>query len=369
MSDIDRDELRAEVRAFLDEQREAGVFAAQCDSWQRMYSREFSRELGARGWIGMTVPREYGGGGRTALERFVVAEELLAAGAPVAAHWIAERQIAPALVKLGTDEQRNRYLPGIVRGELVFGLGMSEPNSGSDLASVRTRAKRVDGGRLLSGQKIWTSLAHEADHLLVLCRTGEGDRPHVGLSQVIVDCKAAGVEIRQIPTLDGADHFCEVFFDDVFIPDADLLGREGEGWAQVTGELAHERGGPERYMSAFALLDAFVGDGRDEGDDLVATRVGELVAELAALRGLAWGVAGATARGEEFAVDAALLKDAGTDFEQRSVEALRDAGAADASESVRGLYADAVTSSPSATLRGGASEILRGIVARELVAR
>jgi acyl-CoA dehydrogenase len=369
MSEFSRVELRARVREFLVEQREAGVFTSRCDAWQRMFSREFSRELGARGWIGMTVPQAYGGGGRTPLERFVVAEELLAAGAPVAAHWIAERQIAPALVKLGTDEQRHRFLPGIVRGELVFGLGMSEPNSGSDLASVRTRAKRVDGGWSLSGQKIWTSLAHEADHLLVLCRTGDGDRPHVGLSQVIVDCGATGVEIRQIPTLDGADHFCEVFFDDVFIPADDLLGSEGQGWVQVTGELANERGGPERYMSTFALLDAFVRDDRGDGEDGATAAIGELVAELAALRQLAWRVAGAMERGEEFAVDAALLKDAGTDFEQRSVEVLREVGAAYASEPVRDLYADAVTSSPSATLRGGASEILRGIVARELVAR
>src|SRR5689334_1989637 len=162
-------ELRLEVRAFLAEQVAAGAFVPHVDTWLTRWDRDFTRELGRRGWLGMVIPTEYGGQGRTFLERFVVTEELLVVGAPVAAHWIAERQIGPSLLRYGTEEQKQAFLPGISRGELVFGIGMSEPDSGSDLASVRTRAERIEAGPegrsgwRLHGTKVWTSGAHEAD--------------------------------------------------------------------------------------------------------------------------------------------------------------------------------------------------------------
>jgi acyl-CoA dehydrogenase len=360
-------ELRADVREFLAQQQQEGVFRPACDAWQRGFSREFSRALAERGWVGMTLPVEYGGSGSSPHERLVVAEELLAHGAPVAAHWVAERQIAPAILKLGTEAQRRRFLPPIARGELVFGLGMSEPNSGSDLASVRTRAVRAAGGWRLSGQKIWTTLAHHADFLLVLCRTSEADRPHVGLSQLLVERASDGVDVRQLPTMDGEDHFCEVFFDEVWVPDDRLLGVEGNGWQQATGELAYERGGPERYLSTFPLLEALVAEAPDS-TGCHAPVVGELVAELSALRGMALGIADSMAAGRDFAVEAALLKDAGTEFEQRLVEEVRTAAGGWTGIVVE-LLAEAIIASPAATLRGGTTEILRGIVSRELVGR
>jgi alkylation response protein AidB-like acyl-CoA dehydrogenase len=164
-------ELRAEVREFLDGERAAGSWSPGADVWLSGWDAEFSRRLGARGWLGMTIPVEYGGHGRGALDRYVVTEELLAAGAPVAAHWVADRQIGPSLMRFGTEEQRKAFLPGIARGEIYFGIGMSEPDSGSDLASVRSRATKVDGGWSLSGKKVWTSGAHHAHAFFALVRT------------------------------------------------------------------------------------------------------------------------------------------------------------------------------------------------------
>jgi alkylation response protein AidB-like acyl-CoA dehydrogenase len=358
--------LRLEVREFLVETlgRDRRV---PCDCWQRESSREFSEALGSRGWLGMTLPSQYGGAGRSALERFVVAEELLAAGAPVAAHWITERQVAPSILRLGTEEQRRRFLPGIVRGEIVFAIGMSEPDSGSDLASVKSRARPRGDGWSLNGQKAWTSLAHEADYLLVLCRTRDDGGRHEGLSQLIVDTSLPGVEIRRIATSGGDDHFCEVFFDDVPVPADGLLGVEGEGWRQVEGELAFERGGPERYLSAWPLFEAFV-RGPAGGDELATQAAGDLAARLFAVRQLAADIAVAMDGGEDFRVAAAMEKDAGTIFEQDMVETVARiaAEAALVDGEFAHALADATAAAPSFTLRGGTTEILRTIVAREL---
>src|SRR3984893_335188 len=170
--------LRTEVRQFVAEQLDAGAVTQSVDGWLAGSDENLPAALATRGWVGMTVPVEYGGHGRSFLERFVVTEELLAAGAPVAAHWVADRQVVPSLLKYGTEVQKTEFLPRIVRGECFFAIGMSEPDSGSDLASVRTRAVRVDGGWSLSGTKLWTSGAHRAHAFIVLARTTPGDSEH-----------------------------------------------------------------------------------------------------------------------------------------------------------------------------------------------
>ncbi|ALE83468.1 MULTISPECIES: acyl-CoA dehydrogenase family protein [unclassified Pseudonocardia] len=366
-------DLRAEVRSFLDEERDADRWTPRADVWLSGWDESFSRRLGERGWLGMTIPTEYGGHGRTALERYVVTEELLAAGAPVAAHWIADRQIGPSLLRHGTEEQRRAFLPGIARGEVYFGIGMSEPDSGSDLASVRTRATRVDGGWRLSGTKVWTSGAHHAHAFFALVRTEPRDdaHRHAGLSQFLVELDSPGVEIRPIPLLTGAHHFNEVRFDDVFIPDSRVFGEIGNGWAQVTGELAFERSGPERFLSTYPLLSSLVGEltaasgGVDTG---TRRRVGSLVSRLWTLRAMSLAVAGALESGEAPELAAALVKDLGTRFENEIVDAARllvdippDPGA---ESGFARLLADAVLHAPGFTLRGGTNEVLRGIVAR-----
>src|SRR5438445_9305614 len=239
--------LRAEVREFLRHELGDAAPVRRAHSWGG-FDREFSKKMGARGWIAMTWPKRYGGHERSALERYVVLEEMLVAGAPVAAHWIADRQSGPLLLRFGTEEQRQEFLPAIARGESYFCIGMSEPDSGSDLASIRTRADKADGGFRLNGRKVWTSHAHRSHYAITICRTSpaDGDR-HAGLSQFIVDLKAKGVTIRPIKNLAGNLDFNEVTFDDVLLPANRLVGKEGAGWQQVTSELAFERSGPEAF--------------------------------------------------------------------------------------------------------------------------
>ena len=364
-------DLRLEVRLFLTEQIAAGVFEPHVASGGFGTSRQFSRALADRGWVGMAIPREYGGGGRPATERFAVSEELLAAGAPVAAHWTADRQVAPMLIVYGTDEQKKFFLPPIARAELIFAIGMSEPESGSDLASIRTRARRTDGGWMLSGQKIWTSMADEADYAVVLCRTGDDEDRHRGMSQLIVDMRSDGIDVRRIVTMAGDAEFCEIFFDDCFVPDSRVVGEPGSGWLQVTTELGYERGGPDRYLSTFPLLEEYVVSSGKCGDRHVRVAVGELVAHLIGLRALATRVVAATESSRGFEVEAAVVKDAGTAFEQEVVSALRAADCDGGMERGRldELFVEATLAAPHFTIRGGTTEILRGIIARNLTAR
>jgi alkylation response protein AidB-like acyl-CoA dehydrogenase len=363
--------LRAEVREFVAQEFPAGSYLPGLGI-NAEASPEFSRKLAGRGWLGMVVPQEYGGHGRTAVERFVVVEELLVAGAPISAHWVGDRQTAPGLLKFGSEEQKRRFLPAIVKGELWFCLGMSEPGSGSDLASVRTLAVRTDGGWLLNGQKIWTSGAHYADYVVTLCRTSrlEGAR-HAGLSQLFVDLRAPGVTVRPIRLLNGFHHFNEVFFTDVFVPDDMVLGEVGDGWHQVTSELAYERSGPDRFLSSFPLVRAFIAAaaGRDPSAD-AERLLGRITARFRVLRTMSLSVARSLDAGEVPAVEAALVKDLGTAFEQEVVDVIREL--VDAEQNPDGdlfdqLLAEATITAPTFTLRGGTNEVLRGIAAKHLL--
>jgi alkylation response protein AidB-like acyl-CoA dehydrogenase len=366
-------ELRMQVRSFLAEQVAAGVFVPRVDTWLTGWDREFTRELGRRGWLGMVIPRGYGGQGRSFLERFVVTEELLVAGAPVAAHWIAERQIGPSLLRYGTEEQKRAFLPGIGRGEIIFGIGMSEPDSGSDLASVRTRAvrDRVDGreGWRLTGTKVWTSGAHEADAFFVLARSAALDpgHRHAGLSQFIVDLRAAGVQIRPIVSMGGDHHFNEVHLDGVFVPEDRVLGTVGDGWAQVTSELGFERSGPERVLSTFQLL-AAAAQAMGQGRLPVDTGLGRHVARVAALHQMSFAVSSALEADEPADIAAAVVKLLGTTEEgdiADYVDTLTATGWVEDDELYPLLHA-AILQRPGFTLRGGTNEILRGVIARGL---
>ncbi len=362
-------ELRLEVRAFLAEQIRKGAFVPHVDTWLTRWDREFTRELGRRGWLGMVIPTEHGGQGRTYLERFVVTEELLVVGAPVAAHWVAERQIGPSLLKYGTEEQKQAFLPGISRGEVVFGIGMSEPDSGSDLASVRTRAEQVDGGWRLTGTKVWTSGAHEADAFFALARSAPLDSAHRhdGLSQFIVDLRAPGVAIRPIISMGGDHHFNEVHLDGVFIPDNRVLGALGDGWSQVTSELGFERSGPERVLSTFPLL-AVAAQAMNDGGLPSDPGLGRHVARVAALHQLSFGVATALENHENADTAAAVVKLLGTTEEGDIADYVDTLTATDWSQDdeVSTLLQAAILQRPGFTLRGGTNEILRGVIARGL---
>jgi len=225
------------------------------DTWMNGYSREFSKELAKHGWIGMTWPTEHGGGGRPAIDRLIVAEEMISAGAPIAASWFADRQMGPALISYGTEEQRQRFLPDMLRGETTWCIGMSEPNAGSDLASLKTFA-RLDGDEyVVNGQKIWTSFGEVADYCYLICRTSNEGPPHAGISEIIVPMNTPGIEVRPITDMTTNRHFCEVFYTDVRVPKENLVGREGAAFSQTMRQLEHERGGIDRLVSNKALYD------------------------------------------------------------------------------------------------------------------
>jgi len=482
--------LRAEVREFLRDALGGMASSKRALSWGG-FDREFSRQLGARGWIGMMWPKKYGGHERTALERYVVLEECLSAGAPVSAHWVADRQSGPLLLRFGTEEQRQRFLPRIARGELAFAIGMSEPDSGSDLASIRTRAEHVEGGYRVNGTKIWTSNAHISDYAIALFRSkvvpdkkheglsqflvdlkspgirirpiidlagghhfnevhfenafvpddmlvgkeGEGwrqvstelafaigmsepdsgsdlasirtraehveggyrvngtkiwtsnahisdyaialfrtkvvpDKKHEGLSQFLVDLKSEGISIRPIIDLAGGHHFNEVHFQNCFVPDDMLVGKEGDGWKQVTTELAFERSGPERYLSSIRLIIELIREVGREPDERAAVVIGRLTAHLVTLRQMSLSIAGMLQAGQNPNLEAAVVKDVGTCFEQEIPEVVHALlgveprlGSGSQFERTFGYL---VEHAPSFSLRGGTREVLRGIIARGL---
>ena len=342
-------------------------------SWEG-YNRDFSLSLGEAGYLGMAVPKTYGGTERGVLERYVVVEELLAYGAPVASHWVADRQIAPMLMRFGTEQQKQNYLPRIARGELCFAIGMSEPESGSDLASVRTRATPVEGGWRLNGRKVWSSNALNAEYMVATVRTASDDKDrHAGLTQLLLDLEAPGISISPIRNLAGDEHFSEVVFEDVFVEAERLVGSEGGGWTQVVSELAYERSGPDRFLSTFRLVTELVrvlgvGMAKNDVDDAHTTALGSLIARLWSIRRMSMQVAAQLAAGKMPNTEAALVKDLGTALEQDTPEIARTL-ATFADPKARGALFEEllrydVLHTPSFSIRGGTREVMRGIVAR-----
>ena len=360
---------RAEIRDFLKDALSGRPAARLAGSWMNA-DPAFSRALAARGWIGLTWPKRYGGQARPAVERFVLMEELLAAGAPVGAHWVADRQIGPMLLRYGTQDQRADILPRIAAGRCFFAIGMSEPGAGSDLASVATRATPVRGGYRVTGTKLWTSNAHIADYIMAVCRTARGEERHAGLSQLLIPADAEGVSIRPVRAQSGAHHFNEVVLDDVLVPAGGLIGTEGDGWAQALVELAHERSGPERFLSTFTLLsEASRLAGRAPGP-AAAAGLGRLAAHTLVLRLMSRRVAARLEAGEDAAAEAVVVKDLGADLEQAIPEEVRRFLPVEAAPGGPDGFADTMAETlfhaPSVSLRGGTREILRGIIARDL---
>ena len=265
--------LRAEAEEVAD--KAIAEYGEHDDAWINGYSREFSRELGRRGWLGMTWPIEWGGGGRTVLERFVVTETLIAKGAPIAGSWFADRQMGPTILTYGTEAQKKQFLPGIISGETGWCIGMSEPDAGSDLASLRTRAVRDGDEFVIDGQKIWTSFGETADYCYLICRTSTEGPPHAGISELIVPLDSPGITINPIKDMTTNRHFCEVFYEDVRVPAANLVGEEGGSWKQTMRQLEHERGGIDRLLSNFALYQVARRDA-DTSDPIIRQEIAAL---------------------------------------------------------------------------------------------
>lgn len=369
--------LRSDVRATVAELVDNLPVERRVLSWSAC-DPAVSRALGAAGYIGTTLPVAFGGAGKDAFTRFVISEELLAQGAPVAAHWIADRQSATQILRFGSDAQQASFLPGIARGELYFCIGMSEPGAGSDLAAVKTRAVREGAGWRLNGQKTWTTGAATSQFMIALVRTSDDGKPHLGLSQFIVDLSLPGVTVRPIMDVNGDRHFAEVFFDDVLLPAEALLGGEGQGWRQVTAELAMERSGPERIYSTLVLLDEWIRELQSDAGGKPATApdaadrqaVGGLIARLAVLRAMSLAVTAELVDGGEPMVAASIVKDLGTSFEQDVVRTVADRLFADPDRAftpaLRQALSVAGNLAPAFSLRGGTREILRTIISRSL---
>jgi alkylation response protein AidB-like acyl-CoA dehydrogenase len=364
--------LREPVRAFLKERLGGWPAERRARSWMG-FDAPFTQALAERGWVGITLPGAYGGGGRGGFARFVLVEELLAAGAPVAAHWIAERQSAPLILRYGSEAQRRAIVPAICRGEAFFCIGMSEPNAGSDLASVRSRAVRTADGWRLNGAKLWTTYGHRAHYMVALVRTsGTPDDRQRGLSQLLIPMNTPGVSARPIRDLASDEHFSEVHFDEVELPSEALLGEEGRGWEQVNAELAFERSGPERIYSSTVLVDAWLDYLRARGavSQGEQERAGLILAQLASLRNLSLSVTARLAIGQSPVVEASMVKDLGTSFEQSIPGLIADHLASEPREalppSLLATLEYIAAMAPSFSLRGGTREILRGIIARGL---
>ena len=365
--------LRKEVRAFLTEHIAAGTFDPHHGGHGESYNRAFSKSVGAKGWIGMTWPKKYGGHERSQLERFVVTEEFRVANAPSNLHFVADRQSGPILLKYAPEHIKQDILPRICRGELCFAIGMSEPGSGSDLFAAKAKATKVENGWRINGSKIWTTSAHVADYMLALFRTSPAtkeNRRH-GLTQFLVDMKTPGIEVNPIYQMTGQHDFNEVVFDDVFVPDDHLLGEIDGAWKQATSELAYERSGPERFLETYYVLGELVralGSGPDQRS---AEGLGRLVAQLHTLRRMSVSVAGMLQAGKEPVVESSIVKDLGTVWEQKLPERVRELSAFLEPESSNRVTLDeqlafAFKVAPKLTIQGGTTEILRGIIARGL---
>lgn len=360
--------LQTQVREFLQAELPRGSFAPGL-GMAAGRDKSFSRALAARGWLGMSLPRRYGGAERSAVDRFIVVEELLRWGAPVRYHWVADRQTGPLLMRYGTAAQRERFLPMICAGEVSFSIGMSESDAGSDLAAVKTRATRADGGWRVSGTKLWTGGAHENDWCVVLCRTSDEDDRRKGLTQLIVDLRGPGVTVRPIAYLDGSEFFNEVVLDDAFVADELVIGATGAGWEQNTSELAHERAGPERWLSTYLLAEQYLRE-HGAGDARAEAALGEAVAGWWGIRALSLSVARLLDAGRAPAAEAALVKELGTRFEQEVLDAIWRLVPDDPDPAADSLFerllAAAILGAPSFTIRGGTNEILRSVAARAL---
>lgn len=367
----EQEAFRQEIKDFLQSSlRQPGIPE---DGWIVGFDKAFSRQLAEQGWIGLTWPREYGGQGKSYLDRLILTEELLRCGAPVAAHWLGDRQMGPSILRYGTDEQKEKFLPGIISGDVVFCIGMSEPGAGTDLAGLQTRAEEDGDYYVLNGQKIWTSFAHLADYCYLVARTDPNVPKHKGISEFLVDMKTPGITIKPIVDMTGAHHFNEVFFDNVRIPKDVMVGEKDRGWYQIASQLDYERSGIERLMSNYPLihtLQQYVKSRGLDKSEIVRHRLAQLHIEFTMGRLMVYKVAWLLSEGIVPNAESAAAKAYCTEFEQRLAQAASELMGGEGqlmpgshSATLNGRIARAYLYSPAYTIQGGTSTILRQIIA------
>ncbi|MDY7033517.1 MAG: acyl-CoA dehydrogenase family protein [Thermodesulfobacteriota bacterium] len=374
----EQDKLRQKVRDFLEERLKIGDFQVTSNGWIESYSQEFSKEMSNKGWIGMTWPGEYGGKGHTYIDRAILMEEMLTYQAPIGFHFLGDRQVGPAIMHFGNEEQKKEYLPKIINADIAFAIGLSEPNAGSDLVSVKTFAKEEEDCFVMNGQKVWTTGAHRADYIWMIARTDLEAPKHKGISEFIVDLKSPGVTVRPIINIAGVHSFNEVFFDDVKIPKENLVGVKNRGFYQLMAQVDYERAGLERLMQNYPLfvylLDYVKKEERD-GQSIcknphVRNTLAELEIEYQVGRLFCYQVAWTLTQGHIPNREAALCKAYCTQYEQRlSDAATRILGLGGRLmpgskwAPLNGEAPDSYLWAVSYTIQGGSLEVLKNIVA------
>jgi alkylation response protein AidB-like acyl-CoA dehydrogenase len=376
----EQENLRQEIRQFLEEELKNGNFEVHCDAWMGGYSPEFSRKIGQRGWIGLCWPREWYGQGKSYMDRMVLTEEIVRYGAPAAAHWFADRQMGPSIIRYGSDEQKEYFLPRIARGELVFGIGMSEPEAGCDLASLRTKATEDGDSYILNGQKVWTSGAHHIDYLYLIARTDPEAPRHRGISEFIVDMHLPGIEVRPLIDMTGGHHYNEVFLDNVRVPRSSMVGEINHGWYQIAEQLDYERSGVERLMTNYPIYQDLIEYAKQTNhggkplaeQPTVRNRLADLTVRYEVGRLLTYRVAWVLDQGRPPTTEAAMAKAFCTSFEQYMVHVatqlpglygqLRQ-GSKWIPPAFRESAVESYLFSPGYTIQGGTSEILKNITA------
>lgn len=375
----EQEKFRQEVRSFLEEEIRLGSFKPASEGWLHGYDPEFSKKLGKKGWIGLTWPKEYGGQERSNIDRFILMEEILIYGAPIGCHWSTERQVGGAVIISGTDEQKKDLLPKIARGEAYACVGMSEPESGSDLASLKTLAIEDNDGYVINGQKVWTSGASLCNYIYMVARTDPEAPKAKGISEFIFEMNLPGITVRPIIHMTGGHFFDEVFFDDVRIPKKCLIGEKNRGFYQLMRQYDVERTGLERLMGNYLLFQdiiQYVKKTQRNGkplsqDTLVRQKLAQLQVEFEVGRLLTYRVAFIMDQGRSSNVEVAIAKTYCTEFEQRL---------ANAAVNILGLYGQLMPDSKytplsdetilsylasfSYTIQGGTSEILRNIASQ-----
>ena len=375
----EQEKFRQEVRDFLEEELRQGNFEPKCDAWIAEYSPEFTKKVAQKGWIGLTWPKENGGQGRSYIDRLILTEEMLRYGAPAGGHWFADRQIGNSVLAFGTEEQKREMLPKIIKGEAQFGLGMSEPEAGSDLASLKTRAVEDGDDYIIDGQKVWTSGAHFMSHVYLVARTDPEAPKHRGISEFVFETNLPGITVRPLIDITGGHHFNEVFFDGVRIPKESLIGQKNRGFYQILEQLDYERSGMERLMANYPLFEAilkYTKETRRHGkplcqDSSVRHKLAQLQIEFEIGRLLIYRVALVMDDGCAPNYEAAMAKVYGTAFEQRlastAIEVLGLYGQLVAGSKlvpIRGMAPDSYLMSRGYSLMGGTSEVLRNIIAQ-----
>ena len=374
----EQDKFRQEVRDFLEEELRQGLWEPSCDAWIMGYDPEFTKRVAEKGWIGLTWPKDHGGQERPFVDRLILTEEMLRYGAPAACHWFADRQIGGAIVHYGTDEQKKELLPMILRGEAYVGLGMSEPDAGSDLASLKTKATEDGDYYIIDGQKTWTSGGSHMNWIYLVARTDPDAPKHRGISEFFFETSLPGVTIQHIVDITGGIHFNEVFFDNVRVPKKCLIGEKNRGFYQILNQLDYERSGMERLMANYPLFEALVQYTKETNRDgkplcekpLIRSKLAQLKIELEIGRLHMYRVAAVMDEGRAPNWESSMSKAYGTSFEQRLANtAIGILGLygqlSPQSERVpmHGMAYHSYLSSKGYSLQAGTSEILKNILA------